>query len=44
MREYTDLEDVIALGTIDVKLRIGDIYAKVSFSTSADAYAAAEPA
>ena len=44
MREYTDLEDVITLGTIDVRLPLTDIYAKVRFSTSADSYAAPEPA
>lgn len=44
MREYTSLQDVIALATINVKLHLTDIYAKVSFSTSADPHAAAEPA
>jgi Uma2 family endonuclease len=44
MREYTNLEDIITLGTIKVKLSLADIYAKVSFSISADTYAVAEPA
>lgn len=35
MREYTNLEDAITLETISVKLRLTDIYAKVSFSTEA---------
>ena len=33
MREHTNLEDVVNLETINVKLRLSDIYAKVSFST-----------
>ena len=35
MREYTSLEDVINLETINVKLRLADVYAKVSFPTGA---------
>ena len=31
MREYTNLKDVVNLETIPVKLRLPDIYAKVSF-------------
>ena len=33
MREHTSLEDVINLEAIHVRLRLADIYAKVSFST-----------
>ena len=44
MREYTSLDDVITLGTINVRLRLADIYAKVAFSTRADPHPAAEPA
>ena len=44
MREYTSLDDVITLGTINVKLRLTDIYAKVAFSTRADTHPAAKPA
>ncbi len=32
MREHTSLEDVITLGTINVKLRLADIYAKIPFA------------
>ena len=44
MREYTSLEDIVTLETINVQLPLADVYAKVSFSTGADAYAATEPA
>jgi len=35
MREYTSLEDILRLETIQVKLRLADIYAKVPFSSQA---------